>query len=179
MRLLWAALVLGGLWGCRDNASEPAVPDPAGLTVPRYGQYGADSTVVMGEVIYVPVYSRMHYLDRKHDLALTSTLAIHNTELESDISLAKVDYYNTHGTLIRHYLAAPVRLRPLQTASYVVEEKDTTGGIGANFIVEWTADNQVSTPLVEAVMISNASTSGTVSFVSAGKVIKMLGRATP
>ncbi|MEM8603550.1 MAG: DUF3124 domain-containing protein, partial [Cyanobacteria bacterium P01_H01_bin.121] len=45
------------------------------------------------------------------------------------------------------------------------------GGSGANFIVRWGAAREVSTPIVEAVMISTQSQQG-LSFVSAAKVIE-------
>ena len=60
-----------------------------------------------------------------------------------------------------------------QLAHYVVDERDTRGGSGASFVVEWRADQPVTAPVVEAVMISSG-TQG-VSFVGASRVIGQLG----
>jgi hypothetical protein len=54
-----------------------------------------------------------------------------------------------------------------------VTRNDTKGGSGANFIVEWIAQTEISEPLVEAVMIGTDSQQG-ISFVGQGRVIKTL-----
>jgi hypothetical protein len=51
-----------------------------------------------------------------------------------------------------------------------VKESDTRGGVSASFLVEWVAEQSVSAPLVESVMIGTASTQG-VSFTCPGRVI--------
>jgi len=43
----------------------------------------------------------------------------------------------------------------MATAEFFVKEQDTSGGSGANF-VKWTAQQGVTKPVVEAVMISTA-----------------------
>jgi hypothetical protein len=93
--------------------------------------------------------------------------------MNSEIIVSKVDYYDTHGKLIRHYLANPIVLNPLETVSYLVEHKDTRGGDGANFIVEWAAEEEVAEPIIEAVMIGASSALG-ISFTCQGKVIEYL-----
>ena len=59
----------------------------------------------------------------------------------------------------------------MASTDFVVAEDDMSGGVGANFIVEWSAGIEVTVPVVEAVMISTASQQG-ISFVSQGRVIK-------
>jgi len=51
-----------------------------------------------------------------------------------------------------------------------VKEQDTSGGSGANFIVKWTAQQGVTKPVVEAVMIT-AFHQG-ISLISPGRVIE-------
>lgn len=63
---------------------------------------------------------------------------------------------------------------PLQTVQFVVDGVDTDEETGANFIVEWVSDNQVTSPIVEAVMISTASQQG-ISLITSGRVIRDLG----
>ena len=105
---------------------------------------------------------------------LTATLSIRNTDDRNPVRVTAVSYYGTHGTLVRQYLSEPLRLGPMASVDYVVAEDDTTGGAGANFIVEWDASVEVTQPVVEAVMISTASQQG-ISFVSTGRVIKERG----
>ena len=127
--------------------------------------------LVKGEVVYVPVYSEIFHTDVKRKVQLSATLSIRNTSIESEIVVSTVDYYDTHGNLLKHYLTSPLQLKPLQTKIYVVEYKENKGGIGANFIVEWASEKVVSEPIIQAVMIGGSSSLG-ISFVCDGKVIQ-------
>lgn len=129
--------------------------------------------LVKGEVVYVPVYSEIFHTDMSRRVKLSATLSIRNISMDREIIVKVVDYYDTHGKLIRNYLDSPLKLKPLQTISYVVEYKEAEGGTGANFIVEWAAEQEVPEPLIETVMIGGSSSLG-ISFVSRGRVIKYL-----
>jgi hypothetical protein len=59
----------------------------------------------------------------------------------------------------------------MASTDFVVNKSDSSGGAGANFIVEWAADKEVSEPVIEAVMIGTQSTQG-ISFISPGRVVK-------
>ncbi len=131
--------------------------------------------LVKGEVIYVPVYSDIYGTDVSKKIKLSATLSIRNTDMENEIIVSLVDYYDTHGKRIKHYLESPIKLRPLQTVSYLVPYKEAEGGIGANFIVEWVSEQEVTEPVVEAVMIGTSSALG-ISFVCDGKVLKYINR---
>lgn len=125
--------------------------------------------VVTGQTIYVPAYSEIYFgSGRTLDLAIT--LSVRNTDLSTPIILTSVRYYDTHGQQVREFLEQPVRLGAVASADFFVEENDPAGGLGANFIVEWVAEQAVDEPIVEAVMLSTVSNQG-VSFVSLGRVI--------
>jgi hypothetical protein len=126
-----------------------------------------------GETIYVPIYSSIFHLNEFRTFELTATLNIHNIDLENSIKVIKVDYYNTNGDLIKSYVKYGLILKPLQTVQIVIRENDKTGGTGANFIVEWVSETNVSSPIIEAVMISMSGQQG-ISFTTTGKVIKSL-----
>ncbi|MFZ5563764.1 MAG: DUF3124 domain-containing protein, partial [Thermodesulfobacteriota bacterium] len=66
--------------------------------------------------------------------------------------------------------SSPVTLKPLESLRYVVPERDTSGGSGANFIVEWKADKPVNPPIVESIMIGTQVQQG-ISFTSRGQVL--------
>lgn len=127
--------------------------------------------IVVGQIIYVPAYSHIYFRDKENSINLAVTLSIRNTDITNPITVNSVRYYDSEGKLIRHYLEQPLQLAPMASKEYIVEEDDTTGGVGANFIVEWDAKTPVSEPVVEAVMITARSSQG-ISFVSAGRVIK-------
>ncbi|MBW4541840.1 MAG: DUF3124 domain-containing protein [Myxacorys chilensis ATA2-1-KO14] len=131
--------------------------------------------IVAGQTVYVPVYSHVYSPDRNQRLELSVTLSIRNTDRTQRMILTTVNYYNTNGEQIRQYLTQPVELRPLASVDFVINRDDTSGGAGANFIVEWVSERQVSNPVIEALMISTAGNQG-ISFISDGRVIK--SRAT-
>lgn len=74
---------------------------------------------------------------------------------------------------MKSYLKKPLRLSALATTGFLAEREDTSGGSGADFLVEWVASQAVSEPIVEAVMIDAHSQQG-ISFVWSGKVIREL-----
>ncbi|MGK7873605.1 MAG: DUF3124 domain-containing protein [Xenococcaceae cyanobacterium] len=129
------------------------------------------SQIAMGQTIYVPVYSHIYYMNQQRAYYLAATLSIRNTDPTKPIIITSVNYYDTDGKLVQQYLSRPLQLDPLASTDFFVEQKDPRGGVGANFLVEWIAEEIVSEPLVEAVMIGTAGTQG-ISFVTPGKVIK-------
>ncbi len=124
-----------------------------------------------GQLVYVPAYSHVYYGDMERKFLLTAILSIRNTDPEHAITLVLVDYYDSDGQVIKRYLSAPVTLKPMASTRFIVKESDTRGGSGANFLVKWQADAEVTEPLMEAVMIGTAGQQG-ISFTSRGKVIK-------
>ena len=163
------------LAGCeapgRTPETTPAAPDTTVRTT-------APADAVVGETIYVPVYSHIFHQDGTRELDLTATLSIRNTDPERGLTITAVGYYDSAGRLVRTYVEQPIPLGPLGSEAFVVEEQDRTGGVGANFLVEWIAEAAVSAPIVEAVMISTAQAQG-VSLVSRGQVVRTLGETQP
>ncbi|MGD8563019.1 MAG: DUF3124 domain-containing protein [Desulfarculaceae bacterium] len=136
---------------------------------------GADSgcKAVKGQTVYVPVYSQIYYYQIKRELNLAVTLSVRNTDMNKPLTITEVVYYDTDGNKLKNYQDKPTKLGPLATAEYVVEEKDTKGGAGANFIVRWTAASPVSQPVIESVMIGTFAGNG-ISFLSQGRVIEQV-----
>lgn len=127
---------------------------------------------VKGQVIYVPAYSHIYHQGGKPNL-LTITLSVRNTSIDHEIAIKSVRYYDTKGKEIKSYLKQPLRLAPLASTEFLVEREDTSGGSGASFLVEWLANQMVSEPIIEAVMIDTQAQQG-ISFVRSGKVIREL-----
>lgn len=125
---------------------------------------------VQGQIVYVPAYSHVYHGKGKPHL-VTITLSIRNTSINNEIVLKSVRYHGTQGKLVRSYLDNPVRITPLGTTEVIVEREDASGGSGANFLVEWFANQPVTSPLIEAVMIDTQSQQG-ISFALRGVVIQ-------
>ena len=123
-----------------------------------------------GQSIYVPAYSHIYSANNEKPFLLTVTVSIRNTDQHNQIEVTKVEYYETRGHLIVEYLDSTIVLRPFESLRYVVPEKDESGGSGANFIVEWTADKCTNPPVVETIMIGTQTQQG-ISFTSRGQVI--------
>ncbi len=132
-----------------------------------------ETKIVMGQTIYVPVYSHIYYRNQEKVLNLAATLSIRNTDLSKPMIITSIRYYDSNGKVIKQFLARPVQLGAMASTDFVVDSTDTSGGSGANFIVEWVAETEIFEPVVEAVMIGTESNRG-ISFVSPGKVIKSL-----
>lgn len=128
-------------------------------------------TIAMGQTIYVPVYSHIAHNKQPEIFDLMVTLSIRNTDLTNRIIITSVRYYDSDGKLVKQYLERPIQLGKLASTEFIINRTDTSGGAGANFIVEWVAETEISEPVVEAVMISTAFQQG-ISWSSPGRVIK-------
>ncbi len=124
-----------------------------------------------GQTIYVPIYSEIYYFDQSKTLQLAGTLSVRNTDPQNSIIIISVKYYNSDGKLVREHLENPLKLDPLASTDFIVNQNDQTGGSGPNFLVEWIAETEVYEPIVEALMVSTSSQQG-ISFISQGRVIK-------
>lgn len=123
-----------------------------------------------GQTVYVPAYSHIYSGNRESPFLLTVTLSIRNIDLNHQITITAVDFYETQGKFLKKYLDKPVRLGPLESTRYIVPQKDKTGGSGANFLVEWKSEKAANPPIIEAVMIGTQFQQG-ISFTSRGQAI--------
>lgn len=184
-RTIYLAIATGLLSACTAQQTEispqpskPSQVEPLTQLSPTFPNTGASTSpetleIATGQTIYVPAYSHVYYGDGKDgkEYLLAITLSIRNTSLTDSISVASVRYYDSKGKLVKEYSKNSLQIPPMATAEFFVEEQDKSGGSGANFIVEWTAQKDVTEPVVEAVMISTAFQQG-ISFISSGRVIK-------
>lgn len=53
---------------------------------------------------------------------------------------------------------------------YVITQKDTSGGSGANFVVKWISDQSVNVPIIEFIMIGTQFGQG-IPFTSKGRTL--------
>ena len=112
------------------------------------------------QTFYVPIYSDI-YTDRDNrKVLLSATLSVRNTTLKNSLYINKIDYYGTHGELVKSYLKGPIELPAMATLNYIVEKEEDKGGSGANFIIEVEGIDETVRPVIEAVMIGNFSNKG-------------------
>jgi hypothetical protein len=153
--------------GCNQDATPPTAMSSA----PTLSANQVDILhIVTGQTVFIPAYSEVFYGVESRLISLTTTLAIHNTDLEHPIIIRSVRYFNTDGELVREFIDNPLELNPMATTGFVIEAQDTSGGWGANFLVEWGAETSVYEPVIEAIMVSNRGTEG-ISFISEGRVV--------
>lgn len=121
--------------------------------------------------MYIPAYSHIYHGNKETPLLLSVTLSIRNIDVNSSITITKIDYHETAGVLVKQYISEPITLGPLGSERFIVPQKDNTGGSGANFIVTWKSDTPVNPPIIETVMIGTQSQLG-ISFTSRGQPLQ-------
>lgn len=171
-------LVLAGLLltGCISKQQKPStIPSISQDSVPAVTQRPTAeynrAKESLGQMIYVPVYSHIYQKNRQRTFNLTSTLSIRNTDPYRSLKLTEVSYYDSKGDLVKQFLDSTFIITPLASTSYVIEELDLRGGVGANFIVNWRSEQPVNPPVIEAVMISTSQQQG-ISFLSKGRLLQ-------
>ncbi|QDV55796.1 DUF3124 domain-containing protein [Rosistilla oblonga] len=125
---------------------------------------------IQGQTLYVPAYSHI-YQQGGDPRLLTVTLSARNTDQTHEIVITSVRYYDTAGNELRSLVEKPLRLAPLASTEFVIEQKDKSGGSGASFILEWKAGKPVTHPVVESVMIDTNNAQG-ISFVRSATVLE-------
>ena len=130
----------------------------------------SENNLSNGQTVYVSVYSHIFYGDRSKTFNLAAMLSIRNTDRNYPLTIVSAPYYDSGGSLVREYVKDPIRLAPMASTYIYVKESDTTGGSGANFIVQWKADHMINEPVIESLMTGLASGQG-ISFICSGRVI--------
>lgn len=130
-----------------------------------------DIRLSKGQAVYVPAYSNIYSGPKKNPYQLATMLSIRNVDPASGFKITTIDYYDNDGRFIRKYLNSPLVLGPMGSHHVYVEEKDSKGGFGANFIVRWSADRSINAPIIECIMIGATGGQG-FSWVSQGQEIR-------
>ena len=109
-----------------------------------------------GQSLYLPIYSHLYHGDvnprtgKPSETLVSTHVSIRNTDPSAAVKIVSARYYNTDGKLLREFLAKPQAIPPLGTFELYVPRSDSSGGSGANFIIDWTAERPANPPLVEA-----------------------------
>jgi hypothetical protein len=175
MLVVVASVVLGT--SCDGPRSHDGVlggdkPRP-GVSEIEPGKANLPGTI--GQTLYVPAYSAIPTADNPLLYQLSITLSVRNTDRSNPIVIVAVQYFDQDGRVVRDFLKKPLRVAPMASMDFFVREGDSSGGTSASFLVEWVADQAVSGPCVEAVMVGTRSNQG-ISFTSPGRVVADRGR---
>ncbi|WP_158284049.1 DUF3124 domain-containing protein [Azospirillum sp. TSO22-1] len=123
-----------------------------------------------GGTVYVPVYSTLYLGHGVAQPNLAVTLSVRNTSPTQGLTVRRITYYDTAGNEVQRFIGAPHALAAMGTAEFYIDLTDGRGGPGANFVVEWSAAEGASDPLIEAVMVGGVGTRG-ISLISRGQSI--------
>lgn len=149
----------------RRPAKDYAAPDLAAFAASPI----AEADVARRGSVYVPIHSHV-YFNGGRPLQLETTLSIRNASAAASVYVESVRYYDTDGELVKSPVDRLIELGPLQSIEFVVEQRDSSGGTGANFLVDWLATAPGPDPLVEAVMVGTAGPQG-IAFRAVGVAV--------
>lgn len=166
-RLLFYLIILG-IFGCNERTEISSI-SPENWSK-RTATIHAKDSLQYGKS-YLSIYSQIYSMSEHKTHNLTSMASIRNTSDSDTIYILKAEYYDTHGVSVRNYFDQPIFLAPMETIEIIIDESDTSGGTGSNFIFEWNKPKNCSEPLFEGVMISTLGQQG-LSFTTQGKRIK-------
>ena len=131
-----------------------------------------------GQTLYLPVYSEIWHGDRIVDgknpikSLVSALISIRNTSLKTPIRILSARYYNTDGKLLKEYLPKPVVIGAMGTSELFVERKESEGGSGANFIIQWDSATPTNPPVVEAVHADIKSGNSALAFITTARPIQ-------
>jgi hypothetical protein len=129
-----------------------------------------------GQTLYLPIYSSIWHGDvssgsgKPMKAEMSALVSIRNTSLKTPIKLLSARYYSTEGKLLKEFVAAPQAIAPMGTYELFIEKRESEGGSGANFIIQWEAGAETNPPVVEAVHIDNQA-GRPYSFTTSARVI--------
>lgn len=152
----------------------------APLMLPSLAQAADTPPVSTGQTVYVPVYSHVLHGNQNsrgkpESWLLSAMLSIRNTDADLPIRIRSIRYYDSDGKMLRDYTPAQTKLGPMASAEVFIEQRDETGGAGANFVVTWDAAQPVDPPLIETVHSYFFGTQSAI-FTSRGQLIRPQNR---
>ena len=145
--------------------------------------YGASSAIAteelsLGQTLYLPVYSEIWHgdrvIDNKHPVKklVSALVSIRNTSFKTPIRVFSASYYSTEGKLLKEYINKPILISAMGTYELFVERKETEGGSGANFVIQWDSTVMTNPPIVEAVHADISSGSYALTFITTARPIQ-------
>ena len=174
----FVALIATTLIIVTANAQQRApASDPIAMFSQSLTSVPDTATLTNEGAFYVPAFSSIRMEGGKTRLDLAVTLSVHNTSETKALVLNRIDYFDTSGTLVQHFLTQAIALRPFGTVEIFISRDDVRGGNGANFLVAWAAAGPIAEPLTETVMMGSVGTNS-YSFATQGRAIRVVPAKT-
>jgi len=164
--LLCAAV--GATLGC-SSSPEARVMEGSGHEVLK-ALTGPVDVPKIHQLVYVPAYSEIYWGFDRQIADLAVTLSIRNVNAKVPIVVHSAKYFNSDGKEVQELVPVASQLGPLASADFVIQRRDSSGGTGANFLVEWSSSKDVDEPVIEAVMLGQHGNAG-ISFTGMGRVL--------
>lgn len=164
MKKLFIILLIASIYACEEEKGSSSI-DPENWEN-RTVNATINDSLIQG-TSYLSIYSHIYSRTERISSDLTATASLRNTNTKDTIYIDRASYYDTHGALIRTYFDQTIYLAPLETVEIVIDESDSAGGSGANFIFDWRIPGEAREPLFEAVMITTYGQQG-ISFTTQG-----------
>jgi len=129
--------------------------------------YALNDSLTRGAT-YLSVYSQIYSLTEEGTHDLTVTVSMRNMNAKDSVFIDNAEYFDTHGESIRVYFDRTIYIAPMETVEIVIDERDMSGGTGANFMFNWRMNPESCEPFFEAVMIATSGQTG-LAFTTQGK----------
>ncbi|CAM3378419.1 DUF3124 domain-containing protein [Zobellia roscoffensis] len=162
-------LTVSLLFSCIPDKKEISSVNPENWTKRKVAISAKDS-LEYGKT-YLSIYSQIYSISEHKTHNLTAMASLRNTSDKDTVYLTKAEYFDTHGKSVRTYFDHPIYLAPMETTEIIIDEVDTEGGTGSNFLIEWKVPKGCPEPLFEGVMNSTMSQQG-LSFTTVGRRIE-------
>ena len=127
-----------------------------------------------GQSVYLPIYSYVYHGEvnpktgKPSQTLVSAHISIRSTDPSTAMKVVSARYYNTDGKLLREFLPKPQVIPPFGTYELYLPRSDSSGGSGANFIIDWVADKPVNPPLMEA-LHADIREARTLLFITTGR----------
>ncbi len=132
----------------------------------RKASISAADSLLTG-VTYLSSYSQIYVKSASRKFSLTGTISMRNVNPADTVYLQQATYYDTKGAVVRNYVNSPVYIAPMETVEIIINDDDTTGGTGDNFVFTWSKPPGAHDPFFEGVFISTYGQQG-ISFTTRG-----------
>lgn len=168
LRLPLLAAALGATVSCGGGQPAPRPKEGSGHAILRPLTDASKYVERVRQLVYVPVYSSIYWGFDQQTIELAATLSIRNVSSKHRLVVHSVRYFDSGGKEVHEYVPAAATLAPMATADFVIQRHDTTGGPGANFLVDWSSAAELDDPVIEAIMVGQHGNAG-ISFSSVGR----------
>lgn len=131
-----------------------------------------------GQSVYLPIYSHLYHGElnpktgKPSQTLVSAHVSIRSTDPTTAMKVVSARYYDTDGRLLREFLPKAQLIPPFGTYELYLPRSDSSGGSGANFIIDWVADKPINPPLVEA-LHADIREARTLLFITTGRPIQV------